>query len=352
MATHTADLRRLIFNKNMQERLAGFSFVAPALIVVITFVFVPMVYAFFISFTNWTGLQPPSEAQGVGLLNYQALLTDEGYIRSDFFLALKNTVYYVLGVVPAQTILALLLAIIVNQKFLKGRGFFRTAFYFPSITSSVVISMIFMWLFNRFGIVNYFISQIAAPLGGYTPVTWLNDPHGLIQNLLQSFGLTLATAPDWMKTKVLGQTIWQWISGPSVTMCTIMLLNVWTTSGTLMIIFLAALQDIPAQLYEASAVDGANRWQRFRHITLPMLRPTTFFVITIGLIGTFQVFDQVYVISKGTPAGTTSVVAWIAYRNAFNDSKAGLGAATAFVLFVLIMIFTLIQRRLIGSTKQ
>lgn len=344
--------RQTFFNKTVQEWLAGFSFVAPALIIVIVFIFIPIIYAFFISFTNWTGLQPPVEAQSVGLANYQSLLTNGGIVRTEFFRAVKNTVYYVLGVVPMQTILALLLAIIVNQKFLKGRGFFRTAFYFPSITSSIVISMIFLWLFNRNGIINYFIGQVATPLGGYRPETWLNDPNGLIHNFLRLFGLTINNAPDWMKTDVLGQTIWQWISGPSVTMFTIMLLNVWTTSGTLMLIFLAALQDIPGQLYEAAAVDGANRWQQFRKITLPLLRPTTFFVVTIGLIGTFQVFDQVYVISKGQPAGTTATIAWQLYRNAFRDSQAGLGAATAFVLFVLIGVFTIIQRRLVGSSPR
>ncbi len=351
-ATAARTAPQTIFGKTMQEWFAGYTFIAPALLVVVIFVFIPMIYAFFISFTNWTGLQPPAEAQSVGVQNYQALLTQEGIVRTNFFVAIKNTVYYVVGVVPLQTILALLLAIIVNQKFLKGRGFFRTAFYFPSITSSIVISMIFLWLFNRNGIINYLIGQAAAPLGGYNPVTWLNDPHGLIHNFLGFFGLTLASAPDWMKnTKIFGTTVWNWISGPSVTMFTIMLLNIWTTSGTMMLIFLAALQDIPAQLYEAASVDGANRWQQFRNITLPLLRPTTFFVVTIGLIGTFQVFDQVYVISKGDPLGTTTTIAWIAYRNAFRDSQAGLGAATAFVLFVIVLVFTVIQRRLIGSNK-
>jgi multiple sugar transport system permease protein len=348
----TIPTRRPLLSKQIQEWFAGFVFVLPALLVVIIFVFIPMIYAFFISFTNWTGLQPPAEAQNIGLDNYRFLLADNGIVRTQFFQAVKNTVYYVLGVVPLQTILALLLAIIVNQKFLKGRGFFRTAFYLPSITSSIVISMIFLWLFNRNGIINYFIGQAAAPLGGYNPITWLNDPNGLIHNLLRGFGLTLATAPEWMKTEILGQTVWAWISGPSVTMSTIMLLNIWTTSGTLMLIFLAALQDIPGQLYEAASVDGASRWQQFRNITLPTLRPTTFFVITIGLIGTFQVFDQVYVISKGAPAGTTSTIAWQVYRNAFRDSQAGLGSATAFVLFVLILGFTLIQRRLVGSGER
>jgi multiple sugar transport system permease protein len=135
-------------------------------------------------------------------------------------------------------------------------------------------------------------------------------------------------------------------------MLSIMLLATWTTSGTMMLIFLAALQDIPAQLHEAASVDGATRWQQFRKITLPLLRPTTFFIITIGIISTFQVFDQVYVISDGGPAGTTNTVAWIAYRNAFKDSLAGLGAATAFTLFVIVMIFTFVQRRLLGRANR
>jgi multiple sugar transport system permease protein len=135
-------------------------------------------------------------------------------------------------------------------------------------------------------------------------------------------------------------------------MLSIMLLATWTTAGTMMLIFLAALQDIPAQLYEAASVDGATRWQQFRRITIPLLRPTTFFVVTIGMISTFQVFDQVYVISQGGPAGTTNTVAWIAYRNAFKDAQAGLGAATAFALFVIIVIFTIIQRRVMGRSSQ
>lgn len=338
--------------KTGQEWLAGYTFVTPALLVVLVFVFIPMVFAFYISFTDWTGLQPPSEAKSVGLENYQKLLLDDTTTRDDFFLSIKNTVYYVIGVVPTQTILALLLAVIVNQKFLRGRGFFRTAFYFPSITSSIVIGLIFLWLFNRNGLINLLIGWAAQTFGrSYKPVTWLNDLNGVFHNFLGLFGLNIRTIPDWMKTKVLGQTLWQWISGPSVTMLSIMILATWTTIGTMMLIYLAALQDIPGQLYEAAAVDGATRWQQFRHITVPLLRPTTFFIVTIGLIGTFQVFDQIYVISTGGPAGTTSTIAWVVYRNAFRDSQAGLGAATAFVLFVIILAFNLLQRRLTGQDK-
>jgi multiple sugar transport system permease protein len=344
---------------DFQEGIAGFLFVLPALLVAVLFIFIPIIFALYISFTDWTGIQPPNEANWVGFQNYQNLLfgrTDPNNpdrqltaTRDEFFKTIKNTVYYVIGVVPTQTVLALLLAVIVNQKFLRGRGLFRTAFYFPSITSSVVIGTIFLWLFNRNGIVNGALE--AVTFGNYQTVNWLADPRGVIHNIFDLFGLTLRTAPEWMRTEIAGQRIWDWISGPSTTMLVIMILAIWTTSGTLMLIFLAALQDIPPSLYEAASVDGANRWQQFRRITVPMLRPTTFFVVTIGLIGTFQVFDQVFVISKGEPAQTTSTIAWIVYRNAFQDNTAGLGAATAFILFILIMIFTLIQRRFSGANQ-
>ncbi len=355
-ATPVTPRRSIFGSKSAQEWIAGYSFIAPAVIVLGLFIFVPMIFALLISFTNWSGIQPPQEAAGVGLNNYVQLLTQDGFVRNDFFEAIKNTLYYVIGVVPLQTIIALLLAMVVNQKFLRGKGFFRTTFYFPSITSSIVISLIFLFLFQRDGIINSFIGSAAHLVGGsFNGVTWTADAHGLFQNLAGLLGIKLANLPDWARAKTLfGQSIWDWLSGPSISMLAIMFLAIWTTSGTLMIIFLAALQDIPGQLYEAASVDGANMWQKFRSITVPMLRPTTFFVITIGLIGTLQVFDQVYIISagKGDPAGTTKTIALIVYRNAFSDSQAGLGAATAFILFVLIMIFTIVQRRFVGSTEK
>ncbi|MFQ3660249.1 MAG: sugar ABC transporter permease, partial [Anaerolineae bacterium] len=155
---------------------------------------------------------------------------------------------------------------------------------------------------------------------------------------------------DWASTRVAGLTLWDWLSGPSVTMFTIMILNTWTTIGTLMVIYLAALQNIPGSVYEASSIDGANAWQQFRLITVPLLAPTTFFVVTIGLIGTFQVFDQIFVISSGGPAKTTLTIAYIVYTNGFQNSEMGLAAATALVLFVIIFIFTLIQRRFSRET--
>ncbi|MFW5691832.1 MAG: ABC transporter permease subunit [Chloroflexota bacterium] len=277
----------------------------------------------------------------VGLQNYDTLLFEDGIRRQDFFTALKNTTYFVLGVVPLQTTIALILAVILNQRYLRGRGLFRTAFYFPSITSSVVISIIFMWMFTRGGLVNTILG---------TSVNWLNDSNGVIHNILGVLGITRATVGGWADTQLAGLSLWDWISGPSVTMFTIMLLNTWTTIGTMMVIYLAALQNIPTSVYEAAQIDGATAGQIFRRITVPLLAPTTFFVVTLGLIGTFQVFDQIYVISSGGPAKTTLTIAYIVYQNGFNNSQMGLAAATAIILFVIIFAFTIVQRRITRET--
>lgn len=283
----------------------------------------------------------------VGTENYRELLFEEGSNQTFFFRALKNTVYFVLGVVPVQTVLALVLAVIVNQRWLRGKGLFRTAFYFPSITSSVVISIIFMWMFTQNGLVN---TAINALFPAYENINWFQDSNGLIHNLLGLFGVDRQTAGDWADVRFAGLTLWDWISGPSVAMFTIMILNTWTTIGTMMVIYLAALQNIPGSVYEAASIDGASGWQIFRRITIPLLTPTTFFVVTLGLIGTFQVFDQIFVITSGGPAFTTMTIAYIVYENGFNQSSMGLAAATALLLFLIIFVFTLVQRRITGET--
>lgn len=352
MAQVTAPMPKSVSTMNdrrVQEALTGYSFVLPAFIVLFFFLIVPMLVAFYFSLTDWNGITPlarPDAYNMVGAGNYSELLLESGRRQTIFFTAVKNTVYFVLGVVPTQTILALILATIVNQKWLKAKGAFRTAFYFPSITSSVVISIIFMWMFTRTGLVNALIGGIFP---NYNPVTWLDDSNGVIHNLLSLFGVTRRTVGDWAGTEFLSVRLWDWISGPSVTMLTIMILNTWTTIGTMMVIYLAALQNIPSSVYEAAVVDGANRWQIFRRITVPLLRPTTFFVITLGLIGTFQVFDQIFVISNGGPNNTTLSIAYLVYQSGFSNSRMGLAAATAIILFIIIFVFTMIQRRIVGE---
>ncbi len=333
-------------DKKREEAIAGYTFVAPAFLIFLIFLVIPILFSLYISFTDWNGITPLSQAnayQFVGLENYAKLTIQSSLAQADFFKSLKNTVYYVLGVVPAQTFLALVLAVIVNQRWLKGKGIFRTAFYFPSITSSVVISLIFMFMFTRSGVINLLIKAIFP---GYEYVTWLDDANGLFHNFLGLFGVTLRTAPEWVRNEVAGLRIWDWISGPSVTMFTIMILNTWTTIGTLMVIYLAALQNIPGQVYEAAYVDGATTWQIFRGITVPLLRPTTFFVVTLGLIGCFQVFDQIFVISSGGPAKTTLTIAYLVYNNGFKNSAMGVATATAILLFIIIFAFTMVQRRI------
>lgn len=346
-----------VASKKRQEAITGLTFIAPALIILLVFMVVPLIAAGYFSLTNWDGIRPltrgiiseenPNGAyEFVGLENYERLLIREGSRQEGFFTALKNTIYYVLGVVPVQTFLALTLAVIVNQRFLKAKGFFRTAFYFPSITSSVVISLIFMWLFTSNGLVNLALKAIFPD---YQQVTWLNDPNGIIHNFLGLFGITRRSVGDWASLEIASIRLWDWISGPSVTMLMIMILNTWTTTGTLMVIYLAALQNIPSHVYEAAYVDGANAWQIFRKITVPLLRPTTFFVVTIGLIGTFQVFDQIFVISNGGPADTTLTIAYLVYASGFTDTRMGQAAATAVLLFIIIFTFTLIQRRFVSE---
>jgi multiple sugar transport system permease protein len=339
-------------NQKRSEALTGYAFMTPAMLVLIVFLIVPLIAAVYFSLTNWNGVRPLNTANPyeiVGLRNYQNLLISGRRVQ-DFYVAMKNTLYYVIGVVPTQTVIALVLAVILNQKWLKGRGFFRTAFYFPSITSSVVISLIFIFLFTKGGPVN---GMLQAIFPNFTPVTWLDNADGVLHNILGLIGINRSTIGAWGSTEFLNITLWDWLSGPSVTMLMIMLLAIWTTIGTMMVIYLAALQNIPSQVFEASQVDGASTWQTFRYITLPLLRPTTFFIVTLGLIGTFQVFDQVYVVSKGAPQDTTLTMAYLVYRNAFNTQapSMGLASATAIVLFIIIFIFTLLQRRITGDDK-
>lgn len=329
------------------EMVAGYSFLAPVLLVLFIFLVIPIFFTLWMSLRHWSGLNPPAASTWAGLQHYRDLVARDNINRTDFFTAFRNTTFYAVGVVPLQTILALILASIVNQRWLKGKSFFRTAFYFPSVTSTVAISLIFLWVYQKGGLLNQVIRAIWS---GYDPINWINSPNGLIHNFLGVFGISLRDAPQWLTgTQVLGLSLWQWISGPSVALWAIMMLNVWTTSGTLMIIFLAALQDIPTQVYEAAAVDGATGWQSFRHITLPLLRPSIFFVVTLGLIGTYQVFDQVYVMTAGGPAKTTMSLAYLVYRSGFNDSAMGLASATSVLLFIIIFVMTLAQRRIVGE---
>jgi multiple sugar transport system permease protein len=320
------------------QGVAGWLFVAPALTILLLFLVVPIILALYVSFTKWNGLSNPLSggAKWVGLSNYANLLGHDSLTRQNFAIALRNNFYFVLFVVPLQTALALFLAVLVNNRMLKGKGFFRTAFYFPSITSSVAITLVFIFLFQGGGAVNRILS-----FAGIHGPNWLIGTNGVFHNVLGLFGVH--SPPSWANHQVFSLSIWEWLAGPSIGMCVVIILCVWTTSGTFMLMFLAALQNISEDVEEASELDGASTWQRFRYVTLPMLRPTMLLVLTLGLISTWQVFDQIYLL--GPTNQTVGTPAYLSYEVSFRDSAFGTGAAIAFLLFLLIVVLTVLQRR-------
>jgi multiple sugar transport system permease protein len=284
------------------EAITGYLFLVPWLFIFLTFILFSIVYALYLSLTKYDLLSAP---QLWGLEGYKRVLTDSLFLTK----ALPNTFKYVLVVVPIQTFLSLVLAFVMDQK-LRMRRLFRTVFYLPSVTSSVVISLIFVWLFASQGIFNQII---------HSNINWLNNP--------------------------------------TTAFYVIMGMNIFTTTGTLMLIFLSGLQDIPQTLYEAGRIDGASSPQIFRYITIPMLRPVIFFVVTVGIIGCFQVFDQIYVMTAGGPLDSTTTITYLIYKWAFRDTtvKMGQASALAIILTVIILAVTFIQRRVIegsGTSNQ
>jgi len=326
-----------------REAAAGWLFSAPAVLLLITFLLVPIVMAAWVSISDWGGIGGPFSAgvKPVGVANYRALLTEPGLAQQQLGESLRDNLYYVLLVVPLQTALALGLAVIVSRKALRGRGFFRTAFYFPSVTSSVAVSMVFLFLFADAGVVNGAVGW----LGVHGP-NWFSDPRGLLHMILSGVGVT---HPPGLLARhgLLGLSWWDWLAGPSVAMTTLIILAIWTTSGTFMLLFLPALYNVAGEIEEAAIMDGAGAWTRFRRITLPLIRPVLFLVLTLGLIATWQVFDQVFLMTQGNPAGTTLTPAYLAYQVSFGNQQWGQGAAIAFILFAIIIAATLVQRLLL-----
>ncbi len=292
------------FRRRLRRTLAAYGFLAPYLIILTVFTLIATVTALVFSFFYVDfGFTTPV---WYGLKNYQIIWYDLTH-NGDFLISLVNATKFTVGVVTLQTILALALALLLNQK-VRGRGLFRTIFYLPSLTSSVAISLIFLWLYNEQGAINFVLSRFGVPAH-----SWLNDP--------------------------------------STALPAIMLLNIWTTAPTFMIIYLAALQDIPDTLIEAAQIDGANGWQIIRHVVVPLLRPVTFLVVALGTIGAFQVFDQVYIMQgiNGGPLKSTLTPALLIYDAAFRDSLMGKACAYAFVLFAVIFTFTVLQKRFIDT---
>ncbi len=291
------------------EMLTGYALIAVPMLLYATLFFGAMIYAAYISLWRW-GLRGARNFLGLG--NYEDILGDPV-----FWKAVTNTLYYVAVWVPLTMALGLFLAIVVNQK-LRGQTFFRAAFYFPTLASSAAITVV--WLF-------------------------LLQPEGLFNGLREVIGLNpifeaLGFGPNH-----------NWLGNSRTAMNSIIILNAWTTSGTVMLFYLTFLQTISREVYEAAAIDGAGAWQMFRRITFPLLRPAHFFVATLLLIGGFKLFDQAIIAGGrgGEPNNSLTTIVLFIYRAAITDNEFGFAAAVGLVLFVIIFTLTLVQRRLFGQ---
>lgn len=277
------------------ERLWLVVFLAPALVGFVTFTLYPTIASLYLSFTSWDLLSP---VKWLGLDNYVAMASDPTAIK-----VFVNTIYFTVVTVPALLVIPLFMAMALNQP-IRGIRFFRAAYFLPVISSMVAMSMVWQWMFNAdFGLVNWVLSLVGV--------------HG----------------PNWLTSQ-------QWA------MPAVMIVSIWKSLGYNMMLFLAGLQGIPESHHEAAKLDGASWGQRLWYITIPALRPTTLFVTVITIIGSFQVFDQVMVMTGGGPARSSSVLVHYIYETGFKFYDMGYASALGWALTILVLILTLLQFRI------
>ncbi len=298
--------------------LTPYLFVVPALLVVAIFRLWPIIQAARISLFRWSIAGP---LEFIGLKNYLRILSDPR-----FFQSLGNTFWYVLGVVPFTIALAVFFALLLNRR-MSGRGVYRTIYYLPMVTSIVAISVVWKWIFNPDrGLVN-------AVLGGFGihGLKWLNDSRGLFDLFLSPLGI-----------HVQG-----FLAGPSLALTTLIIMAVWHGLGYCIIIILAGLQNVPRSYYEAARIDGCRGWNLFRHVTLPQISPTIYFLLITQSIVAFNAFTPVFVMTQpaGGPLGSTSLVVYYLYEQSFRFWNLGYANAIAFTLFILIFFVTRFQKR-------
>lgn len=258
----------------------------------LVFILWPVIASFGLSFTSWDLLTP---IKWTGLENYKILISDQV-----FWKVFWNTIYFTVGTVPVGIIISLFLAIVLNQN-IKGIKIFRAVYFLPVISSTVAVAIVWQWLYNpEFGLLNYLLNLVG-----------IDGPN--------------------------------WLAGITWAMPAVIIASIWRGIGFNMLLFLAGLQSIPETYYEAARIDGANWWVLFKNITIPLLSSTTFFVVVISIINSFQVFDQIYVMTGGGPARSTSVLVHYLYQNAFQYFKMGYASAIGYVLFFLVFTVTLIQ---------
>ncbi|MBQ9303249.1 carbohydrate ABC transporter permease [Butyrivibrio sp.] len=297
MAAQLSAMEKNMKKRQRRRNLVAYSFIAPNFLGFAIFTLGPIVLALLMSFAEWDG---SNEMKFIGLSNFVEIFKDDRFIAS-----LKNTIVYSVFTVPITLVIALGLAILLNQK-IKGRNFFRTVTFFPYVASLVAVAAVWNMLFTpaKGGIVNQFLMNVlhVAPL--------------------------------------------KWAASSSTVMLTIIMFSVWKNMGYYMVIYLAGLQGISEDLYEAASLDGANSWQKFRHITVPQLKPTTFFVTIMLTINCFKVYDIVYMLaggSNGVVNKSAMVLVYYIYEEAFRNWKLGKASASALVLFAIVLVVTLIQ---------
>lgn len=277
-----------------KKNLVAYSFILPNLLGFFVFTFIPIIFSLLLSFCEWDSGNP---IKFVGLDNFVTMFTKD----KSFWISLKNTLYYTVVTVPVTLVLSLFLAILMNKP-IKGRNFFRSVLFFLYVASLVAVAVVWMALFN----------PDRGPINGILMALGVNNP------------------PRWAAS-----TTWA--------MPTIIGLTVWKGMGYYMIVYLAALQGVPKELYEAAALDGASGWQQFRNVTWPNVTPTTFFILMMLLVSAFKSYDTMYITTQGGPGEATKVLAYHIYNSAFVSSKFGYASALSMVLFVIVMVVTLIQ---------
>ncbi|MBI3734956.1 sugar ABC transporter permease [Candidatus Sumerlaeota bacterium] len=315
-----------------RENAAAYLHLAPAGVILLVFWFVPVLLSFAVSFTNWEGADTLDLVRWVGARNYLRTLRDH-----EFWLVVINTFNYVLFSVPLTLGLGLGFALILHRKF-RGSGVFRTLFFLPYVSTWVAVSIVWRYFFDiQVGPLNYLLH-----LCGADPLKWLQEPRGIIE--------MFATGPLGMKSWPKDSPLGMFLGGPSLAMTSIIVTSVWRDVGFCVVIFLAGLNNIEPQHYEAAKLDGAGGWARFRHITWPLLSPSLFFLLVVSMIGAFRVLTPVMIMTpEGGPAKTTSTIVFYLYQKGFVQWRLGLASAVAYLLFLILFTLTILQNRLLGS---
>ncbi len=305
--------------KRLVETLQGYTFVAPAAALLGLFFVFPVGYAFYVSLHRW-GL---AQEAYIGLDNYRRAFGDPEFGR-----ALLVTVYYVVGTVPVSLLLGLVIANLLAQR-VRGRGAYRTVYFLPYVTSVVAAAAVWVWIFypNEQGLANVVLGWLGLP-----SQAWVEESRGVVALLLEPLGVGVPP----------------WAGGPSLALVCVVIFSVWSSVGFYVVVLLAALSNVPAEIYEAATIDGATGWQRLRHVTVPLISPTLFFLLIVATIRAFRVFGHIYVLASKDTEHTAHNVTMFIFRAFYERGETGYGSAVALILFAIILAVTILQMKLVG----